>query len=243
MRQPTATTAFTPPSFSLAASSIASIDSCLAASMKPQVLTRITSAAGRSGVTTAPWPTSSPTSRSESTVALSQPREMTPSFIRPPVVPEPELDAEILGAQECDDFLELVLGGSRDADLFALNRGLGFLEFLVLDRLHNRLCFFLRDPLGELDLAPHGVVRRRSDRAELHVFHRHAALDHFRLQDVEQRFHLEVVIRNQSQRGLGTIKTQRRLRAFEVVALDDFFRGLIDGVVDFLKIRAGRNIK
>ena len=35
-----------------------------------------------SGVTTAPCPTSSPTSRSESTVALSQPREMTPSFIR-----------------------------------------------------------------------------------------------------------------------------------------------------------------
>src|SRR6266487_3294868 len=50
--------------------------------MKPQVLMRMTSAASSSGVTTAPCPTSSPTSRSESTVALSQPREMTPSFIR-----------------------------------------------------------------------------------------------------------------------------------------------------------------
>src|SRR2546425_7314987 len=71
-----------PLSFSFAAARMASMDSCLAASMKPHVFTRMTSASGSTGVTTAPWPTSSPTSRSESTVALSQPSEMTPSFIR-----------------------------------------------------------------------------------------------------------------------------------------------------------------
>src|SRR5512137_912058 len=48
--------------------------------MNPQVLTRMTSASSSARVTAAPCPTQSATRRSESTVALSQPRERTPSF-------------------------------------------------------------------------------------------------------------------------------------------------------------------
>src|SRR5438105_15842272 len=95
--------------------------------MNPQVLTRITSARGRSGTTTAPWPTRSPTRRSESTVALSQPSETTPSFIRrgrgkreegrgksrepsSAIVPEFQLDDEVPSPKKDDDGMEFILG-------------------------------------------------------------------------------------------------------------------------------------
>ena len=84
-RHPTATTAFTEPCrLSSPALIKASIDSLFAASMKPHVFTSTTSAVSSSETIRAPWPTSSPSRRSESTVALSHPSEMTPSLMPEP---------------------------------------------------------------------------------------------------------------------------------------------------------------
>src|SRR5207244_2434253 len=71
------------------------------------------------------------------------------------VVPEFELEPELLGPQERDYLLELVLGGRLHPDLLALDRGLRLLELLVLERLDDRLGLLLWDALGELS---HGVV-------------------------------------------------------------------------------------
>src|SRR5687768_3404821 len=56
------------------------MDSRFAASMKPHVLTRMTSACPRSVVCSAPWARSSARYRSVSTVFLSQPRVTRPTF-------------------------------------------------------------------------------------------------------------------------------------------------------------------
>src|SRR5206468_7076096 len=59
------------------------------------------------------------------------------------VVPEFELEPELLGPQERDYLLELVLGGRLHPDLLALDRGLRLLELLVLERLDDRLGLLL----------------------------------------------------------------------------------------------------
>ncbi len=64
------------------ASTMASIDSRFAASMKPQVFTTISSASLAERTGSSPNPASSASTRSESTVFLSQPIVMTLTFMR-----------------------------------------------------------------------------------------------------------------------------------------------------------------
>ena len=71
----------------------------------------------------------------------------------------------------------------------------------------------------------------------------HAAPDQARLQDVPDRFHLEVVVGDELDHVLGALEVDRRLRSLEVVALCDLFLGLVDGVVDFLHVDGGGDIE
>jgi hypothetical protein len=120
---------------------------------------------------------------------------------------------------------------------------LGLLEFLVLDRLDDRLRLLLRDALRELDLAAHRVVCGGRDRPELEVLHRDAAFDEFPLQHVEQRLHFEVVVRDERERRRGAIERDGGLRTLEVVALGDLLGRLIHGVIDLLQVGAGRDVE
>src|SRR2546423_9497163 len=148
---------------------IASIDSFLAASMNPHVLTMITSASARSAVYSAEKSDSCARYRSLSTVFLSQPSVMMPTFTWSfgssargggwisPVVAEFELDAEVLAAENRDSILKIITRRRRDTHLIALNGGLHFLELGFLDRC----CDFLRGIAVqghfERDLAPHRI--------------------------------------------------------------------------------------
>src|SRR5207244_878271 len=159
------------------------------------------------------------------------------------VVPELELEPELLGPQERDYLLELVLGRRLHPDLLALDRGLRLLELLVLDRLDDRLGLLLRDPLSQLDLAPYCVVRRRRVGPQLEVLLRYAALDDLLLQHVEQRLHLEIVVGDEREGDGRAVERDRALRALEVVTLGHLLRGLIHGVVDFLEIGASGDVE
>src|SRR5436309_5398193 len=185
-------------------------------------------------------PAGRPAARSRRSPCRSRARRRRASSA---VIPESELESEVLRAQEGDHFLELVLGRRLDADLLALDRRLRLFELLVLDRLDDRFRLFLRDALGKLDLAPHGVVRRGRGGAELEVLHGHVALDELGLQHVEQGLHLEVVVGDERQHGLGAVERDRGLRALEVVALSHLFGGLIHRVVDLLEVGTGGDVE
>src|SRR3989454_2537562 len=61
-------------------------------------------------------------------------------------------------------------------------------------------------------LFPYTTLFRSS---ELEVLHRHVAFDELRLQHVEQGLHLEVVVGDEGEDGLGAVERERRLRALE----------------------------
>src|SRR5205814_10240495 len=79
--------------------------------------------------------------------------------------------------------------------------------------------------------------------SELEVLHRHVAFDEFRLQHVEQGLHLEVVVGDEGEDGLGAVERDRRLRALEVVALSHLFGGLVHRVVDLLEVGTGGDVE
>src|SRR5215218_4895200 len=96
---------------------------------------RIASAPGGHGTPTMPRRVA----RSWSTGANCSPCNTPPACARGPrrrlpVVPELELDAEILLPQERHGLLKVVARRRGDADLIALNGRLHFLELRVLDR-------------------------------------------------------------------------------------------------------------
>ena len=88
-----------------------------------------------------------------------------------------------------------------------------------------------------VSLAARSIVARRE------VLGRHAATDHASLQDLPQRVHLELVVGGERERVLGPVQVDRRARALEVVALRDFLARLVDRVVDFLEVDAGRDVE
>ena len=79
--------------------------------------------------------------------------------------------------------------------------------------------------------------------AHVQILDRHAALDHARLEDVDQRVHPEFVVGRESNLGLGTVELDGAVGALEVVALGDLLQRLIDGVVDLLQVGAGRYVE
>src|SRR5688572_16906950 len=252
---PTATTACArPSSLSRPACTIASMDSFLAASMNPQVLTRMTSASSTTSVGSAPRSASSARYRSESTVFLSQPRVTTETFIalEPKtcsgapglaIISELELDTEVFASQERHCALQVVLRGRRDSDLVSLYRRLDFLELRVLDGRRDFLGRVAVQRGLELDLAADGVVAGRRDLADVEVLDRYVPLDQPRLDDVEQRLHLEIAVGREIQDRLRAPELDRGLGALEVVSLRNFFLCLIDGVVDLLEVHSRRDVE
>src|ERR1035437_430306 len=197
--------------------------------------------------------------RSESTVFLSQPSVTRATFIRDggpktedrtgggtgrsTVVPEMELYAHVLRAQERDDSLQFVARRRAHAHLLALDGGLHLLEFLVLDGggdLFGRLGV---ERLLQLDLAAERVTAGRLDLADIQVLHGNAALDQFGLHDVEERAHAHIVVGEQRDQPLGAFELDLDLGALEVVALGDLLAGLVHRVVDLLKVDAGGDVK
>ena len=55
--------------------------------------------------------------------------------------------------------------------------------------------------------------------------------------------HLELVVGDERNRAVGLVELDVGLRALEVVALDDFLAGLVEGVVDFLQVDGGGHIE
>src|SRR5687768_18595247 len=93
-----------------------------------------------------------------------------------PVVPELELDAEILGAQERHHLLERVLGRAQHAQLLPLDLHLHLLELLIADLLGDLLRGLRVDPLLEPDHLPRAPHRADLDLLLVQVLERHAAL-------------------------------------------------------------------
>src|SRR5687768_1735480 len=257
--QPTATTArHTPSDLYRPASTNASMDSFFAASIKPQVLTIITSASARSGVNSPPYPLSSPRYRSLSTVFLSQPSVTKPTFTRgvraaaptgsvaarrSAVVAEFELDAEVFVAEKGHCGLKVISRRGRDADLIALNRRLHLLELRILDRGGDFLCGVAVQGHLELYLLGDLVATGGLHVADVEILRRYPALDELCLEHLEQRLHPELALRREIQGSLGAAEFNRRNRALEVIALRDLLLRLIDGVVDFLEVHSGRDIE
>src|SRR5688500_1051325 len=229
---PTATTARqTPSDLYRPASTRASMDSFFAASIKPHVLTIITSASARSGVNSPPYPLSSPRYRSLSTVFLSQPSVTKPTFTRgvraaaptrsvatrqSAVVAEFELDAEVFLAQKGHCGLKVVPRRRRDAHLIALNCRLHFFELGLFDRGGDLLRGVAVQGHLELDLLGDLVAAGGLHVADVEILRRYAALDELCLQHVEQRLHPELALRREVQRSLGAAEFNRRSRALEV---------------------------
>ena len=101
----------------------------------------------------------------------------------------------------------------------------------------------LGDALGELDRAPHRLAGGGHQLAHVEILDRHAALDHPRLQHVDQGVHPELVVRGQPDLGLGPVELDGAVGALEVVALGDLLQRLIDGVVDLLEVGAGGDVE
>jgi hypothetical protein len=118
-----------------------------------------------------------------------------------------------------------------------------FLNPVVLDRFHNLLGGVLGNSLRDADGPPHGGARSRDRISDPEVPDRNSPLDQFGPQDVEQRIHPELIVGREADLCLGTIELDGAVAVLEVVALADFFHGLVDRVVDLLKVGAGRNIK
>src|SRR3954470_18371671 len=152
-----------------------------------------------------------------------------------PVIAKLELDLEVLALEKSDHPLQCVSRRRRHPELIALNRGLHLLEALVLHRLHNALGDVLRDALSESDGAAYTLPGCLLDVTHLEVLHRHAALDHLRLQHIHQRVHSVFIIRAQPNLGLGPVERHLAVGPLEVVALGDLLEGLIDGIIDLLE--------
>src|SRR4051794_21754205 len=98
---------------------------------------------------------------------------MTPTFTAccraSTVVPELELDAEVLAPEERDRLLQIIARRRGHAHLVTLDGGLNFLELRLLDRGGD---FFGRVAVErhlEGDLLSNGVATRRLDLAGIHV--------------------------------------------------------------------------
>ena len=63
------------------------------------------------------------------------------------------------------------------------------------------------------------------------------------MQDVEQRLHAKIGVRDEQNLSLGALQLDGNVGALEVIALGDLFLCLIDGVVDFLHVDAGRDVE
>ena len=83
-----------------------------------------------------------------------------------------------------------------------------------------------------------GVVGGALEIAGRQVLGRNAPANEASLEDLPDSVQLELVVAGEGQRVFSAIEVDRRTRAFEVVALRDFFAGLVNGVVDFLEIDA-----
>src|SRR4051812_29597613 len=159
------------------------------------------------------------------------------------VVPEFELDAEVLAAKQRDRLLEIVARWRCHPDLIALNRRLHFLELRLLDRRRHFLGGIAVEGHLERDLAANGVATGGLDLARIEIFYGHVAPNQLRLKHIPQRFHLVVVLGGQRDLAADAIELDRRGRALEVVALGDLFLRLVDGVVDFLEVDASGDIE
>ena len=162
---------------------------------------------------------------------------------RSAIIAELELHAEIALSQQRHRVLQIVFRRRRDAHLIALNRRLNLLQLRVLDRGR-----YLFRRIGierglELHFAANRVAAGLLDLADVEILHGHAALDQLRLHDVEQRAHLEIAVRHELDQLLGALELDRRIRAFEVVALRNLLLRLVDRVVDLLEVDTGGDVE
>src|SRR6476646_5320512 len=87
------------------------------------------------------------------------------------VVPELELDAEILAAEEGDRFLQIVARRRRDPYLISLDGGLDFPELGLLDRGGEFFRGLAVEGHLERDFAADGVAPRRRDLSRIQVLY------------------------------------------------------------------------
>src|SRR4029077_17002450 len=152
------------------------------------------------------------------------------------VVPELELDAEVLPAKERHSLLEIVPRRGGDAHLVALDRRLNLFELGLLDGR----CDFLRGvPIKsqlESDVTTDGVASGRFDLSRIEILHGDATLYELGLKGIPERLHLIVVLRGEGDLPLGAIELDGSRGSLEVVALGNLLLRLIYGVVDLLEV-------
>ena len=135
------------------------------------------------------------------------------------------------------------LDGLEIANFVALDACRGFTKSAVFDRSDDFLGGVPGDPLREGDGTAHGAPRPLDRVADGQILHRHAALDQPAPEHVQQRIHAEAVIGGQADLRLRPVEVDGAVGSLEVIALADLLERLIDGVIHFLEIGAGRNVE
>src|SRR5664280_889229 len=242
MRQPTAATRAPRAWAYSTASRSAAIDSSLAASMNPHVLT-ITRDAASAGTPACPSRRSRRARASESASFLGHPsvwmKNPTPVYASA-IVHELEWDAPVLFAQRGHGGLELVLARGEDAQRVALDLDLDLLELLAHQLVHG-LGLLVGDALRDGHALTDGAAERLFDLAVLERLERDLAARELVLEDVDHLLELAFVVGDEHERlvlqgdGAGAL--------LEVVARRDLLLRHVDGVAHLVEVRARHHVE
>ncbi len=143
-----------------------------------------------------------------------------------------------------DHGLEIVFALGRNAYLVPLNGRLHF-DGKVFDHLHDLFGFFLRDPLRKGYFLPEATVKGALRSFEIQGLGRYLAAGHPGLQDILKVPEFHIVVGDNAELLFFFVLEEfnRALAAFEIKPVLELFFGLIDGIINLLKIDLGNNIE
>ena len=149
---------------------------------------------------------------------------------------------EIEGAEGTHHGLEVVLASARDAQLIALDLGLGFHPeiFDVFDQFFG---VFLLDALDEFENLSHRAPGGWFDRSVGERFEREPAFHQFGLEDVGDLCEFKFVVADEFDGLLFFVDGNLAFAPAEIEPLADFLGRLVDRVFQLLFVHFGDDVK
>src|SRR3989338_2984275 len=161
---------------------------------------------------------------------------------RLPVIHELHCEREVCGPQSRDDRLQIILVTTGHSHLIVHDLSLD-LQLLIFDHGYDPFCIFLFDSYTELYSLTDGAPGSRFRGVVLERFQVNSALDKFGLQDIDRALQVKIIGCGYSDHLFLLVEVDRRVQSLQIVSLSDFISGLVDGVVDLLKVNVGDDIE